>query len=326
MQALIIGCGYLGRRVAALWRSQAHEVFALTRSTQNAAALRNLRIEPIIGDVLEPASLRSLPAADVVLYAVGYDKQAGAAKREVYVQGLENVLREISPRVSRFLYVSSTSVYGQDGGEWIDETSPCVPLTEDGQICLAAEQTVWRFFPPDPTVESSSGTGSLLPVSSDRVAAHRRAELPVLPANVSGRGAIVLRFSGIYGPDRLLRRIESVRKQEPIRANPEGSLNLIHVDDGARLVAAIAERGRLGATYLVTDNKPVRRREYYALLAKLVGAPAPLFQCDAAAARHLNKRCSNARLRAELGDLFQFPTLDVGLPDAITNGSALPPT
>jgi nucleoside-diphosphate-sugar epimerase len=136
----------------------------------------------------------------------------------------------------------------------------------------------------------------------------------------------VLRFTGIYGPDRLLRRIESVRKQEPIRANPDGFLNLIHVEDGARIVAAISERGRLDATYLVTDNRPVRRREYYTLLAQLVGAPAPIFQADAADASRLNKRCSNARLRAELGDLFQFPTLDAGLPDAITNGSALPPT
>jgi len=285
MQALIIGCGYLGRRVAAVWRSQGHAVSALTRSSDNAATLRKLGIEPILGDVLDRAALRSLPAADVVLYAVGYDRQAAAAKREVYVQGLENVLREIASRVGRFLYVSSTSVYGQDGGEWIDETSPCVPSTEDGQICLAAEQTVWRFFPS---------------------------------ANVSGRGAIVLRFSGIYGPDRLLRRIESVRKQEPIRANPEGFLNLIHVDDGARIVAAIAEHGRLGATYLVTDNRPVRRREYYTLLANLVDAPAPMFQTDAADASHLNKRCSNARLRAELGDACLFPTIESGLRDALT--------
>jgi nucleoside-diphosphate-sugar epimerase len=314
MQAVILGCGYLGRRVAVLWRSQGHDVSALTRSSDHAVRLRALGIEPLLGDVLDRASLQSLPSADVVLYAVGYDKQAGVAKREVYVQGLENVLREIAPRVGRFLYVSSTSVYGQDGGEWIDETSPSVPSTEDGQICLAAEQTVWRFFPLDTPVESSGGTGS------------PGAPGPVPPtANVSGRGAIVLRFSGIYGPGRLLRRIESVRNREPIRANPDGFLNLIHVDDGARIVAAIAERGRLGATYLVTDNRPVRRREYYTLLAQLVGALPPIFQADAADAGRLNKRCSNARLRGELGDLFQFPTVEAGLPDAITNGLALPP-
>jgi nucleoside-diphosphate-sugar epimerase len=320
MQTLIIGCGYLGGRVAALWRSQGHQVSALTRSAHNAAQLRALGIEPILGDVLDPSSLGSLPAADVVLYAVGYDRQAGAAKRDVYVQGLENVLREVAPRLSRLLYVSSTSVYGQDGGESIDETSCCVPSTEDGRICLAAEQIVWRLFPPDPTLQTSGGTGD-----SARPSSATRSSVPVPRGQTSVPGAIVLRFSGIYGPDRLLRRIESVRKQEPILANPEGFLNLIHVDDGARIVAAIAERGRPGTTYLVTDDKPVRRREYYALLAKLVGAPTPIFQADAAEASRLNKRCSNARLRAELGDFFQFPTLDTGLANAITNGSAVPP-
>ncbi|HUE16548.1 MAG TPA: SDR family oxidoreductase [Planctomycetaceae bacterium] len=288
MQTLIIGCGYLGRRAAALWRLRGHAVGALTRSTKNAETLRSLGIEPIVGDVLEPSSLRSLPPADVVLYAVGYDRQAGAAKREVYVQGLENVLREVAPRLGRFLYVSSTSVYGQDAGEWVDETSPWVPATEDGQICLNAEEIARSYLP-------------------------------------HGSDAIVLRFSGIYGPGRLLRRIESVRNREPILANPEGFLNLIHVDDGARVVTELAERGQAGATYLVTDNQPIRRREYYARLAELVGAAPPIFHTDAAAANRLNKRCSNARIRAELDDILRFPTIDTGLADAITSGSAVPP-
>ncbi len=252
-----------------------------------------------MGDVLEAGSLRSLPSADLVLYAVGYDKHAGTGKREVYVQGLENVLRQIAPRVGRFLYVSSTSVYGQDAGEWVDETSPCLPVTGDGQICLAAEEIVRSHFPLDTGVPGRQC--------------------------FSTAGAIVLRFSGIYGPGRLLRRIESVRSREPILANPEGFLNLIHVDDGARVVTELGERGHPGATYLVTDNKPIRRRDYYARLAELVGAAPPIFQTDAASASRLNKRCSNARIRAELGDILRFPTFDTGLADAVTSGSAVPP-
>jgi nucleoside-diphosphate-sugar epimerase len=123
-----------------------------------------------------------------------------------------------------------------------------------------------------------------------------------------------------------LRRIESVRGQEPIRANPDGFLNLIHVDDGARIVEALAERTNVAATYLVTDNNPVRRRDYYSRLAELIGAASPIFQSDPADAGRINKRCSNARIRAELGDILRFPTFEVGLPDAITSGSACPPT
>jgi len=295
MHALVIGCGYLGRRVAAIWRLRGDRVSALTRSPENAAALQAEGIDPIVGDVLDPASLRNLPSADAVLYAVGFDKTASATKREVYVTGLENVLREIGPRVGRLVYISSTSVYGQDAGEWIDETSICTPSTEDGRICLAAEQMIWRFFP--------SNSEAAEPVPS--------------PRSDRACGANVLRFSGIYGPGRLLRRIESVRGGEVIRANPEGFLNLIHVDDGARIVTELAERGRSGATYLVTDDQPIRRREYYTLLARSVGAPAPVFQDDREEAHRLNKRCSNARVRSELGDVFKFPTCETGLADAI---------
>ena len=97
MRGLIIGCGYLGRRVAAQWRLAGHAVTALTRSPENAQTLQALGIDPILGDVLEPASLRPLPSADCVLYAVGHDKRAAPSKREVYRDGLGNVLRELAP-------------------------------------------------------------------------------------------------------------------------------------------------------------------------------------------------------------------------------------
>jgi nucleoside-diphosphate-sugar epimerase len=286
MQALIIGCGYLGRRVATRWQSRGHSVFALTRSDENASALRSQGIQPIQGDVLRPESLSALPKADVVLYAVGYDRRGAASKEEVYVQGLANALREVASRIGRLLYISSTSVYGQDSGEWVDEASVCAPPTESGQICLAAERVIREFFPTD-----------------------------------DGRASI-LRFSGLYGPGRLLRRIESVRAAEPIHSNPAAYLNLIHVDDGARVLDQLVQHRSLAPIYLVTDNQPVPRREYYARLAELIGGPPPIFQPSAADLASFNKRCSNARLRKELGDILRFPNIDHGLPDAITSESA----
>ncbi len=281
MRALVIGCGYLGRRVAALWVREGMQVSALTRSPANAAALAERRIEPIVGDVLQPETLRALPSADVALYAVGYDRQASASKRDVYVRGLSQVLQQITPNVGRLLYVSSTSVYGQDAGEVVDETSSTSPQAEDGQIVLAAEETVREACPV--------GTST------------------------------VLRFSGIYGPGRLLRRIEAVRSGEPLNANPDGFLNLIHVEDGATIISRLARRETIQPIYLVTDDRPVRRRKYYSLLARLVGASEPVFQFDANASRTggLNKRCSNARLKSELGDVWRFPTIETGLPHAV---------
>ena len=113
---LILGCGYLGRRVAALWRAQGRRVTALTRT--NAAALRAGGIESVTGDVCDPDTLRALPGASTVLYAVGMDYRAARPMHEVYVRGLANVLDTLPP-CARFIYVSSTSVYGQSAGEWV---------------------------------------------------------------------------------------------------------------------------------------------------------------------------------------------------------------
>src|SRR5205085_10095462 len=112
-ECLIIGCGYLGRRVAARWTAAGRTVAALTR--RNADTLRNLGIAPVVGDVLDPASLRGLPAAGTVLYAVGMDRGAGRSMREVYLDGLRHVLGTL-PAPRRFVYVSSTGVYGQTDG------------------------------------------------------------------------------------------------------------------------------------------------------------------------------------------------------------------
>src|SRR5437899_2973039 len=100
---LILGCGYLGQRVAALWRQRGERVYATTRRPPGAALLRGLHaargpervetlraqgLEPVVCEVLDPASLRTLPAVDTVVYAVGLDRTSGASMRAVYVEGL----------------------------------------------------------------------------------------------------------------------------------------------------------------------------------------------------------------------------------------------
>ncbi len=276
MRKLLIGCGYLGERVAKEWLRQGDEVWALTRSTANAERFASFGLKPVIGDVLDPESLRKLPAAETVVYAVGFDRASQTSKRTVYVDGLSNVLQQVGAMCERFLYVSSTSVYGQDAGERVDESSPTTPTEESGCICRDAEAVVRQ-------------------AKSD---------------------ANVLRLAGIYGPGRLLARVEQLRRGERLAGNPEAWLNLIHVDDAVRAVLAAETRGVPGATYLVCDDRPLRRREYYAELAKQAGATAPQFEelaADSAERRRLNKRCVNQRLRDELRVELQFPTVIEGL-------------
>jgi nucleoside-diphosphate-sugar epimerase len=230
---LVIGCGYLGRRVAALWLERGQRVLATTRN--RAEELRAAGIEPIVCDVLDRESVRALPAVDTVLYCIGLDRSGGASMREVYVGGLGNVL-DFLPAPKRFLYVSSTSAYGQSAGEEVDESSKTEPAEESGKIILDAERLL-------------------------------RARLP---------SAVILRFAGIYGPGRLLRR-QAIEKGDPILADPERWLNLIQVEDGAAAILAAEQFAKPGDTINVCDGQPVRRRDFFSRLAQLLGAPEPSF-------------------------------------------------
>lgn len=278
MRTLIIGCGYVGRRVATAWQERGHEVLALTRSEDRAHEFRQLGWEPVIGDVTTPGVLAELAPVDIVLYAVGLDRTAGKSQREVYVDGLSHVLDALKGRAGKWLYVSSSSVYGQDDGSWIDETSPCDPKTPNGQVCLEAERLL-------------------------------RSRVPE---------AVILRLSGIYGPGRLIARTEVLKSGQPLTGRPDAWLNLIHVDDVTNAVLAAGDRAPPGATYLVTDDCPILRHQFYESICQLIGAPAPNFTPTEDAG--LNKRCYNTRLKSELQVELAFPTIETGLPHALELG------
>jgi nucleoside-diphosphate-sugar epimerase len=248
-------------------------VAALTR--HNATALAALGAEPLAGDILDPAALRQLPETGMVLNAVGFDRTSGRSMREVYVDGLINVLDALAAS-GRYIHISSTSVYGQADGGWVDETSPTEPAEESGRVVLEAER-VLRARRPD---------------------------------------AIVLRFGGIYGPKRMLRRITQLRSGEPMAGDPARWLNLIHVEDGVEAVLAAELRGQAGETYNVVDDLPAPRRAYYEHLAALLEAPVPRFD-GRTESRQADRRVSNAKAKSELGWQPRYPSYREGLPDAL---------
>ena len=274
---LIFGCGFLGLRVAHQWRDRGGTVATVTRSEEKAAQLAAQGIEPILADLMRPETLTALPSVSCVLYCVGYDRSSPWPKESLYIDGLTRVLEAMQGRIDRFVYVSSSSVYGQDDGSWIDETSATEPATDGGRICLAAEQRL-----------------------------RQRVE-----------HATILRMSGLYGPDRLLARVDQLRAGEPIGGNPEAWLNLIHGDDSARACVAALTVPSPGPLYLVSDDRPLIRRDYFTALAERVGAPTPVFS-GAPTSRHtpdgLNKRCRNERVKRELGLKWQYPEIAQGLP------------
>ncbi len=291
MVRLIIGCGYLGRRVAALWLAQGDSVYALTRSPTHASELEAQGVQPLVGDVMDPESLRTLPAADTLLYAVGFDRHGSHSRSDVVLTGLGHVLQALPTSLKQLLFVSSTSVYGQSSGEGVDEDTPCHPVTEGGRLYRDAELLTSREL-------SQSGT---------------RPDVDLR----------ICRAAGLYGPDRLIGRIAALRAGEPLAVNPNGWLNLIHIDDCAAAITAVAERGRAGRTYLLSDGNPVLRRDFYSQLAELVGAPLPSYAAAAGHIADLGKRCRNARLLQEANVRLRFPDTHTGLPDALARSTKI---
>ncbi len=280
MVRLIVGCGYLGIRVADRWVAAGDQVHVITRSTDRATRLAARGFQPLLGDVTDPATFPSLPRVDTALWAVGHDRQSGKLIREVYVDGLRNVSAALSSGTDRVVYISSTGVYGQQNGERVDETSHCEPRRAGGRACLDAEQHL------------------LASTWSDRT--------------------VILRLAGIYG----LRRLPSLQQLvlgQPLCSDPDGVINLIHVDDAVDAVVRVADlRLALPRIYLIADGHPVGRRAFYRELARQVHAPPPVFDARStelveAKRSGGNKRISNRRMLNELSVELQYPSYREGL-------------
>ena len=228
---------------------------------------------------MNPAALPDLPRASCVLYAVGYDRNAGHSMREVYVEGLRSVLEVVPSSARRVLYVSSTGVYGQAEGRWVDEQSDCQPTRQGGQVCLEAER--------------------------------------LLEGHRLGARSIILRMAGIYGPGRVPRRDELLSGRS-IVAPEQGYLNLIHVDDAVRVILAAEKMSHLPNLFLVSDGHPVTRREYCRHLAQLAGASRVRFEnppgdSPKAQRASADKRIRNTRMVEQLQMKLAYPSYREGL-------------
>jgi nucleoside-diphosphate-sugar epimerase len=288
VRTLVVGCGYLGRRIGRLLAERGETVFGLVRTARSADMLAASGIKAVRADVTVPETLDDLPAADRAFYCVGFDRSAGLPMRTVYVDGLSAILSRLRGFAGRFVYASSTGVYGQDDGSWVDERSATEPATATGRVCLEAERR-------------------LISVRPD---------------------AVILRYSGLYGPDRILRRA-SLERGEPIAGDPDHWLNVLHVEDAARFAVAALDHPGPGPLYVASDDRPLPRRLFYERVAGCLGLPSPRFlPVDQAAPPRgrdaSSKRVRNARIKAELGLACLHPDIVTGIPAALREEQAPP--
>ena len=275
---LVIGCGYLGQRVARRWQQAGARVFVTTRSQTRADAFASDGFLPLQMDVTRPDTWPVLPRVTQVCYCVGYDSRAAESRQAVYVDGLRNVLDALPEVSDRIIYVSSTGVYAQADDVWVDEQSPCDPRREGGVVCRAAED--------------------------------------VLRQHPWGRRSVILRMAGLYGPGRIP-YLDKIRRGEPLPVAAEGYLNLVHVDDAASVVLAAAATSRLPDLFVVADGSPVRRAEYYGEIARQLGKQVAFAAADPdspqAARAASSKRICVEKLRRRLSIPWQYPSYREGL-------------
>ncbi|MEW9573702.1 NAD-dependent epimerase/dehydratase family protein [Rhodanobacter sp. Si-c] len=231
---LLAGCGDLGLRVAARLLVQGDEVWALRRRPP-PEAVPGLRW--LGADLAAPHSLGSLPPGITrVVFLPAPDARDKAAYRSLFVDGLRHLLQALDGRALRqVLLVSSSAVYGEHDGDWVDEDTPPAPPGFNGELLLEAEQ--WLAAQAVPST--------------------------------------VLRLAGLYGPGRLqlVERLRAGAQRVP-RETPHWA-NRIHADDAAAAIVHLLRLPAPQPVYLGVDDTPLPLDELYDFIAQLVDAPLP---------------------------------------------------
>ena len=278
---LILGCGYVGEHLATAAREQGMRVTGTSRRPERALALRDLGLEAVVADSPTDLADDLLADCDAVVDSIPLEK-LGDGLRAPQVDWLP----ALAPRTRHVRwvgYLSTTGVYGDAGGAWVDESTPCHP-------------------------ESARGVGRL------------QAEAAWLG---SGLPAEVFRIAGIYGPGRnLIGRLMEGGYRAPSWQPPHWS-SRIHVEDIVAALLVAMGLPRPGRIVNLADDCPLPHADYVSELARMVGAPPPVILDAATAARELspgalaffrdNKRVCNALLHRELLPSLKYPSFREGI-------------
>jgi nucleoside-diphosphate-sugar epimerase len=273
---LILGCGYVGEQLAKACIAEGVKVTGTTRSEVRAEELQALGVDAVVADSPELLPDKTLRQCDVLLDSIPLTRD----EKGMHASQLQ-WLPQIAPKLSKLRwagYLSTTGVYGDAGGAWVDEAYPCNPTSERGSERLIAEQA-WL--------------DSRLP-------------------------AEVFRIAGIYGPGRNIGPRLMAGGYRAVRWQPEHWSNRIHVDDIVAALMAAINAPRRARICNLSDDEPLPHADYVTELARLIGAPAPELLTPEEGEQQLspmaleffrdNKRISNRMLHRELLPELRYPS------------------
>ena len=286
---LVLGMGYLGKRVADQALARGMKVSALTRSEEKSKALSREGFNMVFADLVEQRWYSEITEpVDYVLNCVSAGGGGIGGYVRAYVEGMHSLLHWCAKGFSgKLIYTSSTGIYPFSDGELVTEDTPFEPQSETSEILMAAEQFLRTSGP---------------------------------------EGWTILRLAGIYGPERHY-LLNQVRSGEPeIAGEGEIYLNLIRVEDICSAIWKIweADESALSTTYNVTDDLPALKSEVVEWLAEQTGNPVPIFNpAKSIRQRHLpngklpHRIISNGKLKQAVGWFPEYPSYREGFADLI---------
>ncbi|MDB6030303.1 MAG: NAD-dependent epimerase/dehydratase [Verrucomicrobiales bacterium] len=282
MRVLIVGCGYVGLPLGTELVRQGHEVFGLRRSAEGSETLVAAGIKPLTGDITQPSDLQSLPGPfEWVVNTVSSTKGGAEEYKEVYLQGTRNLVDWLAgSSIQKYVYTSSTSVYGQTDNSQVKESSSTEPKSQTSQVLVETERFLLDAF--------------------------QARRFPT----------IILRAAGIYGPDRGHLFLQYLKNEARIAGKGERIINMIHRDDLVGMIIAALKNGRAGEVYNAVDDEPVTQIHFFRWLSETLGKHMPPFATEEENSQRkrglTNKKVSNRKVKMELGYAFQYPTFRQG--------------
>jgi nucleoside-diphosphate-sugar epimerase len=273
MSLVVFGYGYTSQHFVRMQGAHYAPVLATVRSPERAAKLTTTNCDVVtFGEAIDPSIGPAIDQASYLLISAPPDENGDP----VLAKFEERIAQS---KIERIVYLSTVGVYGDHGGAWIDESTPCDPSNARSRWRLAAEEA-WL----------------------------------ALGARM-GKPAHVLRLSGIYGPGR--NALANLRAGTARRIIKSGQVfNRIHVEDIARAIAACFDSSLPGSIWNVTDDEPAAPQDVVAGAAALLGMePPPEIPFEEAQLSPMArsfygecKRVSNRAMRQELGVTLAFPT------------------